>query len=61
MSVCRMLLLQRKLNWATQKLPLGRMRPAGRGLDIAALAFMTNRRPVYKMQAPENVRKLIST
>jgi len=29
LSVCRTLLLQRKLNWAAQNPRLGRMRPAG--------------------------------
>jgi len=29
MSVCRILLLQRKLNWAAQNPRLGRMRAAG--------------------------------
>jgi len=35
----RTLLQERKPNWATQNLRLVRMRPGGRGLDIAALVL----------------------
>ena len=37
LSVCRILLLQRNVNWAAQNPPLDRMRSEGRGLDMAAL------------------------
>jgi len=40
-SVCRIFYYSVNLNWAAQNPQLGRMRPAGLGLDIAVLMEQT--------------------